>query len=66
MQIYIGGGLRGYDSAEVTKTATGKYRLVPGTVSGRITIIRKVIAAANRGETSYVTPSGDYLEIHFK
>ena len=62
-KITIGDSSRGYDSAEVTKTKTGKYRLVPGSVVGRESVIRKSIASLNRGDNSYVTSAGDSLEI---
>ena len=62
-KISIGDSTRGYDSAEVTKTKTGKYRLVPGTINGRENVIRKSIASLNRGDNTYVTSGGDCLEI---
>ena len=65
-KISIGDSMRGYDSAEVTKTTAGKYRLVPGSVVGRESVIRKSIASLNRGDNSYVTPAGDYLEIRIR
>lgn len=64
-KITVGNSVRGYDSAEVTKTMTGKYRLVPGSINGRERVIRKAIASLNRGENSYTTPSGDSFKIHF-
>ena len=63
IKISIGDSTRGYDSADVIKTATGKYRLVPGTINGRESVIRKSIASLNRGDNTYVTSAGDCLEI---
>lgn len=63
IKISVGDSMRGYDSAKMQKTTTGKYRLVPGSVAGRESVIRKSIASLNRGEDSYVTSSGDYMKI---
>ena len=62
--ISIGDSNRGYDTAQVTKNDAGKYRLIPGTISGRKYVITKSIAALNRGENSYVSKAGDYFQIH--
>jgi hypothetical protein len=62
-KISIGDSTRGYDSASVSKTKDGKYRLIPGTMSGRKTWIRKSIASINRGDNTYVTSAGDCLQI---
>ncbi len=62
-KITIGDSTRGYDSAKVTKTTTGKYRLVLGSIVGREIVIRKSIASLNHGDNSYVTSAGDCLEI---
>lgn len=58
-KITIGNSNSGYDTAEITFTSTGKARLVHGTVSGRVTFIKKAIAAYNKGETSIVTSAAD-------
>lgn len=65
-KITIGDSMRGYDSAEVSKSTGGKYRLVPGSITGRKTVITKSIAALNRGEREYVTTAGDSLKINVK
>lgn len=62
-KISVGDSTRGYDSAEVVRTQAGKYRLVPGSVNGRVSVVRKAVAALNRGERTYVTPGDDYLPI---
>ena len=63
MKISIGNSNIGYDTAQVTKNEFGKYSLVHGTLSGRQYVITKAIAALNRGESSYVSTSGDYFKI---
>lgn len=63
MKISIGDCVRGYDTAEVTKSAGGKYRLVPGTVFGRKNVVAKAIANVNRGQNVYYTSAGDGLSV---
>lgn len=63
-KISIGNSNRGYDTAEVTRSKGGKYRLVPGSVNGRKSVITKSIAAVNRGDGCYVTSAGDCLPVH--
>jgi hypothetical protein len=60
-KITIGNSNTGYDSAEITFTSTGKARLVQGAVSGRVTVIKKAIAAHNKGETCIVTAAADQV-----
>lgn len=63
MKIIIGDSTRGYDTAEVTKTTSGKYKIVEGTIAGRKGWIRKAIANCNRGDFEYVTSAGDVLPV---
>jgi len=63
MKISIGNSNTGYNTAEVTKTKTGKYRIVPGTICGFSGVIRRAVAQANRGETGYTAPSGDCFAV---
>jgi len=60
-QIIAGDSTRGYTSAEIEIGKTGKARLVPDTISGTKSIIKKCIANYNRGLMSYVTSAGDEL-----
>jgi hypothetical protein len=63
-RISVGNSNTGFDSASVTKSKTGKYAVVPGTTIGRISVVRKAIAAVNRGGNCYRTTAGDYLPIN--
>jgi hypothetical protein len=60
-KITFGNSNIGYDTAEITFTSTGKARLVKDTVVGRLTVIKKAIAAHNRGDNCVVTRAGDQL-----
>ena len=58
-RIITGDGTRGYDHGSVTAKANGKISLVPGSVVGRISIIRKCVANYNRGLSSYINGGND-------
>ena len=64
--ITAGNGGHGYHSADVAKSATGKYRLIPGTEMGSKTVIRKAIANVNRGHYGYLTSAGDDIPVTIK
>lgn len=63
-KITLGDSHNGYDTAMVTTTATGSYRLVSGSLNGRAWHIRRAIAALNRNSSGYVTRGGDEKSIH--
>jgi hypothetical protein len=66
MRIVLGNSTTGYDSAEITLTKTGKFKLVSGTIHGRSSVIKKLIANANRGQLEYITKAGDSLPVYIK
>lgn len=64
-KIQIGDSGRGYDTAEVRYTERGSMTLhVADDHSGRLYLLRRAVAAHNRGEQSVRTNAGDYLPIH--
>lgn len=63
-KLTLGDSNTGYDTALVTTTAAGKYRLVPDSINGRAWHIRRAIAALNRDCPSYITRSGDEKNVY--
>lgn len=63
-KLMLGDSANGYDTALVTTTASGKYRLVPGSLNGRVWHIKRAVAALNRDRSGYVTRAGDEKSIY--
>lgn len=63
-KLTIGDSTIGYDTALVTTTKSGKYRLVSGSIVGRAWHIKKAIAALNRDYSGYITKAGDEKSIY--
>ena len=58
VKITIGDSSSGYDTA-TADVVNGHLPIVAKSVNGRITYLRRAVAALNRGASSYVTPGGD-------
>ena len=65
-RLLIGDSTRGYDSASVTVTKQGKYRLIEGTINGRKTLLRAAVANINRGEMQVLTSAGDSIPVYLQ
>jgi hypothetical protein len=66
-KLTLGDSTIGYDTASVTTTGAGKLRLVPGSIVGRVSHIKRAIAAYNRtGQLCYTTTTttGDEKSLH--
>lgn len=65
-RISVGDSTRGYDSASVILTKSGKYRVINGTIDGRSSWVKKAVANANKGVYEFETSAGDCLPVTIK
>lgn len=63
IKMTIGNSSIGYSSAQLTKTTTGKYRIVTDSIIGKKTHIKKCVSALNKGESTFVNENGDEFPI---
>ena len=63
IKMTIGNSNVGYNTAELTKTTTGKYRIVVDSISGNKTVLKKCVALLNKGHETYVKNNGDEFPI---
>ena len=63
IKMTIGNSSTGYSSAQLTKTTTGKYRIVADSIIGKKTLLKKCVSTLNKGENTFLNENGDEFPI---